>query len=150
MTIKLRKKGTRHRGSHTHGWGAKKKHRGAGSRGGRGRAGTGKRGDAKKPVIWGNKKYFGKHGFKNNANKKIKAINICDIEQKLDKLLNKKLITKENDVFIIDLNKLGYNKLLSKGTVINKLKITTVFSSKKAVEKIKQKGGEVILPTKQK
>ena len=47
-----RSKNSRQRGSKTHGWGAMKKHRGAGHRGGRGAAGSGKRGDAKKPSIW--------------------------------------------------------------------------------------------------
>ena len=41
--MRTRKKNTRQRGSHTHGWGAKKKHRGAGNRGGRGNAGSGPR-----------------------------------------------------------------------------------------------------------
>jgi len=65
MSINKRTKRSRQRGSHTHGWGAKKKHRGAGNRGGRGMAGTGKRADQKKPTImnlYGNE-YFGKRGF---------------------------------------------------------------------------------------
>jgi len=66
-----RKKVTKQRGSKTHGWGAMKKHRGAGNRGGRGMAGTGKRGDAKKPSIQKNKKYFGKYGFKSLKKRKI-------------------------------------------------------------------------------
>ena len=45
------KKVRKFRGSHTHGYGSKKKHRGAGSRGGRGMAGSGKRADQKKPSI---------------------------------------------------------------------------------------------------
>ena len=52
MTVNKRKKNSRQRGSHTHGWGAMKKHRGAGNRGGRGAAGSGKRADSKKPSIW--------------------------------------------------------------------------------------------------
>ena len=45
MTHNKRKKNSRQRGEWTHGWGAKKKHRGAGHRGGRGNAGSGKRGE---------------------------------------------------------------------------------------------------------
>jgi len=40
MTVNKRKKMSRLRGSHTHGWGAKKKHRGKGNKGGAGMAGT--------------------------------------------------------------------------------------------------------------
>ena len=60
MVAKKRKKNTRQRAGTTHGWGSMKKHRGKGNKGGAGMAGTGKRGDAKKPAIWKNKKYFGK------------------------------------------------------------------------------------------
>src|SRR3989338_2684643 len=84
MTINKRKKNTRQRGKTTHGWGARKKHRGAGNRGGRGMAGSGKRADQKKPSIlkeYGNT-YFGKFGFKipQKIKKQIKEINISTIE----------------------------------------------------------------------
>ena len=92
MVINKRKKNSRQRGSWTHGWGEKKKHRGAGHRGGRGRAGTGKKGDAKKPSVWKNTKYFGKFGFKKkNVKEAIKPINLRDIEIKLNNWLNKAL-----------------------------------------------------------
>ena len=54
------------RGTSSHGWGSKKKHRGAGHRGGKGMAGSGKRADQKKPTIlnlYGND-YYGKKGFR--------------------------------------------------------------------------------------
>ena len=47
MTVNRRRKRVRQRGSKTHGWGAKKKHRGKGNRGGKGMAGSGKRADSK-------------------------------------------------------------------------------------------------------
>jgi large subunit ribosomal protein L15 len=87
--IKKRKKNSRQRGSKTHGWGAMKKHRGAGNRGGRGRAGTGKKGDAKKPNIWKNKKYFGKAGFKKKGMaKKINYVNLIYLDQHADELIS--------------------------------------------------------------
>ena len=145
MVVYKRKKNTRQRGSKTHGWGAKKKHRGAGNRGGRGRAGSGKRADTIKPSLW-KKKYFGKFGFKKkNVREKIKAINISYVEEKLDFLLNKKLISKEGDFYIIDMGKLGFNKLLSQGKVLNKFKIKVPYASKKAIEKVKNSGGEINL-----
>ena len=67
MVVNKRKKNSRQRGSTTHGFGSKKKHRGHGSRGGSGLAGTGKRADAKKPSFWHDTEYFGGHGFVNNA-----------------------------------------------------------------------------------
>ena len=149
MSINKRKKNSRQRGSKTHGWGSMKKHRGAGNRGGRGMAGTGKRGDTIKPRIW-DKKYFGKSGFKKkNIKMKINAISICYLEEKLNSLLRKKLISKEGDLYLVDMRKIGFNKLLSQGKVLNKFKIKVDCASKKAVEKIKNGGGEIVLLKKE-
>jgi large subunit ribosomal protein L15 len=147
MPARKRKKNSRQHGSTTHGWGARKKHRGSGNRGGVGMAGTGKRSDGKKPSIWKDTLYFGKHGFKKKGQKLIiNAINIEQIETMLPKLIVDKKITKEGDSFIIDLGALKYNKLLGSGDVKNKLKISVDFASENAVEKVKAKGGEVVLP----
>ncbi len=129
------------RGSKTHGWGAKKKHRGAGNRGGRGMAGSGKRGDAKKPSFWG-KRYFGKYGFvRKGAKKESGAINISHLEENLEKFLGKKLIEEKEGMYIVDTKKLGY-KILGTGKVSKKFKVIGSIS-KKAAEKIKKAGGVV-------
>ena len=147
MTVNKRRKFSRMRGTHTHGWGAKKKHRGAGNRGGRGMAGTGKRADQKKPSIlkeFGND-YYGKKGFHRPQKIliKINTINLDDLEAQLEKFMNKKLITKEKDGYIIDLEKLGYQKLLGGGYIKTKLKIKTMFASVKAIDKVQKNGGSV-------
>ena len=147
MTTNRDKKIVRRRGSHTHGWGSMKKHRGAGNRGGRGLAGTGKRGDAKKPSVW-KKVWFGKHGFVNATNKKIVVMNIQQLEQQLEQLVEKKVAVQEGEVFTIDLSKMGVHKLLGDGTITKKMKIKASFASQKATERIKKAGGEVILPVK--
>ncbi|MBW2966126.1 uL15 family ribosomal protein [Candidatus Woesearchaeota archaeon] len=144
MTFNKRKKNSRQRGSHTHGWGAMKKHRGAGSRGGRGMAGTGKKGDVKKPCIWKDTKYFGRYGFKKKYAKKVNAINLSYFEKKLDRLLADKLIVKEGDNYVIDAAKLGFNKILGYAKLTKKFKITAASFSKDAAEKIKAAGGEAI------
>jgi len=141
MAVNKRSKNSRQRGSKTHGWGAMKKHRGAGNRGGRGMAGTGKKGDAKKPSVWKNKKYFGKFGFKPKGLKRdIKTVDLRFIGENLDKLG-----AKEGDGYIIDLKKLNFNKLLGNGSVTNKLKIIVNSASSSAVEKVKKAGGEVLI-----
>ncbi len=148
MVTNKRKKCSRLRGSKTHGWGAMKKHRGAGSRGGRGMAGSGKRADQKKPTIlklYG-QSYFGKRGFKIPKKLKIniQPINIDYLEKNIGNLLTKNLIKKEGDSFIVNLEDLGFNKLLGKGKVTKKFKIKVESFSKKAEEKIKKAGGEII------
>ena len=142
--INKRKKFSRMRASHTHGGGAKKKRRGSGHRGGFGMAGSGKRADQKKPTIlklYGNE-YFGKHGFKRPGKVvvRIKAINISDIERNLELYLSKNLVSKENNVYILDLKKLGYNKIIGAGNIYNKYKVIGRVS-KKARDKIEKLGG---------
>ena len=144
MTVNKRKKVTRYRGSKTHGGGAKKKRRGAGNRGGRGMGGSGKRADSKKPSLW-EAKYFGKRGFVSKNMRNIKAVNIKFLEANILKLNSQNLVNKDDEFFSVDLKKLGFNKLLSSGKVTNKYKIKVPYASKKAIEKIKNKGGIILL-----
>ena len=144
MVVNRRKKMDRQRGNTSHGWGAKKKHRGAGNRGGRGMAGTGKRADQKKESIlkeYGNE-YFGKRGFvrPGSPSKKAKVINF----EQLNKLIEKGEIKKEKEFYIINLDELGYAKLLSKGELRYKIKIKAKAFSKNAIEKIQEQGGEIV------
>ena len=144
MTVNKRKKNTRQRGSKTHGWGAKKKHRGKGHQGGAGMAGTGKRADSKKPSIW-KERYFGKYGFVSKTPKiKINSVNVSYIEEHLNKFISSGLAKEENGFYSVELEKIGFNKLLGDGRVSMKFKIKAPYASKTAIEKVKEAGGEVI------
>ena len=130
-----RTKTKKFRGSMTHGKG-KKGGRGAGLRGGRGNAGL-----CKHKFMYMNKYmpgHFGVHGFKRPQSilKEDKIINIGEIEEKFP---GKK---------IINLIEEGYDKLLGAGQIKSKIKITVNSASEKAIDKIKEQGGDIILPTK--
>lgn len=132
MAKKVRKH-RKNRGSKTCGWGSKKTHRGAGGRGGRGMAGAGKRAKHKKIGIlkeFGNA-YFGKKGFRRPQKvlEFSKIINVGDLNFKEGK---------------VDLTKLGYTKLLGKGSINKKYEITIKSFSKSAKEKIEKAGGKII------
>lgn len=128
MTVNRRKKLSRYRGHSTHGYGSKKKGRGAGNRGGRGMAGTGKRAQQKKPgILKQNPNYLGKYGFKRPQ-----------MYKRFDKVINIKDLPEKEE---INLNELGYTKLLSAGMPKLKYKITVSSCSKKAKEKIEKAGG---------
>lgn len=131
----------------THGYGSKKKNRGAGNRGGKGMAGTGKRADQKKPTIlqlYGNA-YYGKHGFHRPpaVRTRTKSTNIEHLSLHLDTYVHQGLITKEGDTYVVDLEKVGYQKLLGKGTLTQKLKIKAEKITEKAAAKITNAGGSV-------
>ena len=149
MTHNKRKKNSRQRGEWTHGWGAKKKHRGAGHRGGRGNAGSGKRGDAKKPSYWADAKYFGKNGFASINKKDINTIGLSHLDSMIDSLLEKGKASVKDGVVIINLIDIKCHKLLGNGHTSKKIEVTVDMASPKAVEKIQKAGGQVILPKKE-
>lgn len=131
MPHRLRK--TRwYRGSRYHGWGQVGQHRKSGSRGGYGRAGL------KKHKWFYVLKYepdhFGKHGFKSRYKPKP-SINVGD--------LNKIISHVKGE--IINLVELGYEKLLGKGNIEFPVKVIVKKASEKAVKKIKEAGGEIII-----
>lgn len=134
MTVRHRKKNSRRLGKTTHGYGSRKKHRGAGNRGGRGMAGSGKRADQKKSWILKEfgPEYFGKRGF--TMPKAVKRI---------QKPINIEQLPPQDK---INLTELGYTKLLAKGAPKRKYHIITPACSAKAREKIEKAGGTVELP----
>ena len=126
MTTNKRKKVVKYRGTTYHGAGHRKKRRGAGNRGGRGRAGSGKRGKAKKQS-W---EPLGKKGFHGRKQPKTNTINVSALNE----------MGKEE----IDLTEMGYTKLLGTGSIKQKVKVIVNQFSKKAEEKIKAAGGEIV------
>lgn len=132
MVVHFRKKVRRQRGNRWHGWGGKKKHRGGGSRGGRGMGGHRKH---KRSYLYANKiDYFGKRGFF-SGKKEIRAVNVEEIPK----------IAAKSGSAEIDLAKLGYDKLLGRGDIDKAYKVTVDSASKSAIEKIEAAGGKVFV-----
>jgi large subunit ribosomal protein L15 len=130
MKIKTGKKSKKHRGTHTHGRGFKKKARGKGHRGGIGKAGTGKKADHKKGMYSKGKKYFGKRRTK--LTKKI-ALKVMNLNRLAENLKGKN-----------EFNLKGY-KLVGKVDLKEKLKISVDAVSVGAKESVEKARGEVIL-----
>jgi ribosomal protein L15 len=132
----------------TAGHGSKKKNRGTGQRGGAGLSNIGKRGSAKIQKIAGSGGNIGlgKHGFKSIEKKidsKVHAINLLELQSRLVLYTAKGMVTKEKGTYLIDLGKLGYEKLLSKGQVVEKMNIKVASATKNAVDKVNAFGGSV-------
>lgn len=149
------------RGTSSHGYGHKKKHRGSGHRGGVGMAGTGARGDSRKSSILSNarsvlkaisakkgvklsklsagKAYFGKKGFTSIHKSKSKTMSISYIENHYDKMVEAKMIEKNT----FDSTKYGIDKILGRGKFTRKLNVTCNEISKGAKEAIEKAGGKV-------
>lgn len=130
MVLRFKKKVRKMRGSHTHGWGHKKKHRGGGSRGGRGFSGMHKH--KYSYVVAKDPDRYGYKGFVVPHKKKVNVINVGELE---------KLAGPQYE---INLTQLGFSKLLSKGNVTKPLRVTVKKYTEKAKEKITAAGGTVI------
>jgi large subunit ribosomal protein L15 len=131
-----RKKVVKQRGHRTHGWGSPKKHRGAGSRGGRGHAGS-----KKHKKVWTMKNEpgrIGKRGFHSLRDKRVKArvraINLRDLEK----------IALKGKLKELNLKALGYDKLLGAGQVSQKLTVKAGRFSARAKEKLEKAGGKIV------
>jgi len=129
-----RKKSIKLRGSRTYGWGSHKKHRGAGSRGGRGMAGA--KGQKATWFAKNNPNHLGKHGFKSlaqrNLAKRAKAVNVSELERMAE--------GKQE----LDLGKMGYSKVLGGGAISVALTVKADYFTEKARQKIEQAKGKAV------
>lgn len=126
----------------SHGWGARKKHKKSGHRGGTGMAGTGKRGDQKITLItklFGHE-YFGKQGITSRKTKRDtrQRINLQQIEKNIEKYGKK--TTKGWEI------NLEKYKILGEGEVKEKLIIKAREASESALKKVQKAGGQIIFP----
>jgi len=146
MVVRRRKKSRKLRGrTRTMGWGRIGQHRGSGSRGGFGAAGM-----HKHKWSWVVKyapTWFGKHGFNRPPSLVYKPmeINVGELDEKVSDWLEKGLASREGDMIVVDLAKLGYNRLLGRGRVTKKLKVIVPMATEKAIKKIEEAGGKVVV-----
>lgn len=135
---KTRKK----RGSRTCGYGRVGQHRKSGSKGYR-RAGRHKHGWTY--VITQEPEYFGKEGFTSphSLKRKDKVINVGELDELSDKLQLK------GEIPILDLDSLGYTKLLGKGKIVKPVTVKIAACSRSAAEKIREAGGQVIVASEE-
>jgi large subunit ribosomal protein L15 len=139
MPQKLRKV-RKQRGSRTHGYGRVGQHRCRGSRGYR-KAGRHKAGWSY--VLRYEPEYFGKKGFTSPKSLKQKE-NVINIKE-LDEIAERLSTEKKEDKIVIDLESLGYTKLLGTGKATKPLVVKVTSCSKSAAEKIREAGGEVLM-----
>jgi large subunit ribosomal protein L15 len=138
---KIRKK----RGSRTQGYGRVGQHRKSGSKGMR-KVGRHKHGWSY--VIRYEPEYFGKKGFTSpkSLKQEVKVINVGELDEMAEKFPARK---EEDGKIFIDLESLGYTKLLGTGGVTKPLVVKVASCSKSAAEKIKEAGGQVLIESQE-
>lgn len=128
-----RKKVVRMRGSKTHGYGSKKKHRGGGSKGGKGRAGRFKH----------KKTFFMRWGYEKGA--KFKSLEHRKIRTKEKAINLRDLIKLAGGREEIDASDFGYGKVLSEGILERPVTIKAKKFSERAKAKIESAGGKAVI-----
>ena len=120
----------KHLGKRSHGKGRKKRRRGSGSRGGVGNAGLHKH--KYSWLIKYDPDRYGAHGFDRKGVKKtIHTINLYDVTKKVE---------KKGEKYTFEFK----GKILGTGRITVPVTIKAVSWSKKAEEKVKQAGGELV------
>jgi len=137
---KTRKK----RGSRTQGWGRVGQHRRTGSKG---RRNPGRHNALLSYVIKYEPDYFGKKGFTSPKSLK-KQVNVINIGM-LDRIAEKSSAETEKDKPFIDLEGLGYTKLLGTGRITKPVVVKVGSCSKTAAEKIKKAGGQILMESQE-
>ena len=138
MPHKLRKI-RKHRGSRTHGYGQVGQHRGTGKKGGHGKAGRSKH--KWTYIVKYEPDYFGKKGFTpRGLSRKTNVINVGE----LGELAKKVSAKKRKGKLLLDLKKLGYDKLLGMGRITKPILVKVTSFSETAAKKIEEAGGQIL------
>jgi large subunit ribosomal protein L15 len=93
--------------------------------------------------------YVGKKGFISvpQMHRQGKTLNLKQLSAIVDKLLFEKKAQVEGDKVAIDLTQMGFKKLLGMGLVSRALKVKVDHCSESALKKLKDAGGEAVLPS---
>jgi len=143
------------RGTRTQGYGTVGQHRKTGQRAGKGKTTQWKK--SKKTYYLKQKELgfpdpdwdFGKRGFKRpqdiNRIYRVNALNIKELDSKIEDLTLKNVATKSGNTYTINLKDINIQKILGRGEINKKINLTVDKASKRAIEKIESAGGKVTL-----
>lgn len=136
---KTRKK----RGSRTVGWGRVGQHR---RRGGKPYRNPGRHKALWSYVIKYDPDYYSKTGFTSPKSFRLRhRVNIINVGA-LDGLAEKFAVEQAKGKMLVDLENLGYSKLLGSGKITKPLVVKVPSFSESAAEKVKEAGGEILSP----
>ena len=142
MPRKLRKS-RKLRGSRTFGYGRQGQHRKTSAKGER-KAGRHKGGWTH--VLRYEPDYWGKKGFRSiqSLQYKTNAINVGNLRMLADKLEAEDQLEQKDGKIFLDLDKLGYTKLLGTGNVTESILLKISAHSASAAKKIEDAGGQIL------
>jgi large subunit ribosomal protein L15 len=137
-----KRKVRKQRGSRTYGYGRVGQHRGSGKRGGTGK--TGRRKHKWTYILKYEPNYFEKKGFKSTRKKLMKTINVGELDEQVMQLPKQKKAFRKHGKIHVNLEKMGFNKLLGSGQVTHPLVVSVQTFSKSSINKIQDAGGRIL------
>jgi len=128
------------RGSRTHGYGQVGQHR----KGTKGKAGLHKH--RWTYIIKHDPHYFEKRGFTSQKaiSRKTNVINVGELGELADELAAEKKLERKQKKIFLDLDKLGYNKLLGMGKITRPMLVKVAAHSEAAGKKLEEAGGQIL------
>lgn len=139
MPSKLRKT-RKKRGTRTVGWGRTGQHRKTGQKGGRK---VGRRKHLWSYIIRYEPNYFSKRGFYPPNRKTPRTVNVEELSEIATKLALTEEFNKTDEMPFIDLDALGYEKLLGAGKINKRFSIKVASYSQQAAKKVEEAGGKI-------
>jgi large subunit ribosomal protein L15 len=85
----------------------------------------------------------GKHGFVRHSTREIQTVNLGDLTRLR---LGQPEEKSDDGLPLVDLSKLGYQKLLGQGTLAEPIAVKVSKVSKSAAKKVEEAGGKVLSP----
>jgi large subunit ribosomal protein L15 len=91
-------------------------------------------------------KHFGKHGFTRplEVRREISAINVGELDERLDELLRQGIAKREEERIVIDVGKLGFERVLGGGRVTHSIEVIAKEFVESAKRKLEEAGGKAI------
>ncbi len=144
MVVRRRRKVRKQRGTRTYGRGCSKRGRGSGEKGGRGLSGGHKH--KWSYVLKHMPEHFGKHGFTRPlaARREISSINVGELDERLDELLQQGIAKREEERIVVDVKKLGFERVLGGGRVTHSIEVIAKEFVGSAKRKLEEAGGKAI------
>ncbi|MGQ9565695.1 MAG: uL15 family ribosomal protein [Candidatus Bathyarchaeales archaeon] len=145
MTRKLRKS-RKLRGSRTCGYGRQGQHRKTSQKG---RRNVGRHKGLWTYVLRHEPDYFGKKGFRSvqSLSRKVNVINVGQLGLLAEKLETQNQLERKDGKITLDLEKLGYTKLLGMGKAPEAMLVKISSYSASAAKKIEEAGGQILAET---
>jgi large subunit ribosomal protein L15 len=142
MTRKL-KKTSKLRGSRTFGYGRQGQHRKTSQKGER-KAGRHKGGWTY--VLRYEPDYWGKKGFRSvqSLHRKVNVINVGNLDALVERLDAQNRLVHKDDKIFLNLDELGFTKLLGTGKITESVLAKVSAHSSSAAKKIEEAGGQIL------